>query len=153
MCAMTPLSDSTLLLFGGSTKAQQLSSDAFVLDTNTWEWVKLSVDDDGERPSARASPCAARCGDHQAVVFGGASLGSGGYEGGAGLQAQGDTWLLAVGDDRKAHWDRIGVSGDDSPHARLAATLSEQGEKTSLVLQGGWDPKGETFEDTWVLHP
>lgn len=148
MCSMTPLSDSSLLVFGGSTKTQQLSSDAFVLDTITWEWTKLDVGED-EGPSARASPCAAKCADHQAVIFGGASLASGGYEGGAGLQAQDDTWLLTVGDNHKASWDRIDFS-DAGPGARLAASLSPTSE-AELVLQGGWDPKGETFEDTWVL--
>jgi len=147
MCAMTPLSDSSLLVFGGSTKTQQLSSDAFVLDTSTWEWTKLETDSDG--PSPRGSSNAAQCGDHEAVVFGGASMGASGYEGGAGLQAQDDTWLLTVGDNDKACWDRIEFSGD-GPSARLAATLSPTVDQ-GLLLQGGWDPKGETFDDTWIL--
>jgi len=150
MCAMTPLSDSSLLLFGGSTKTQQLSSDAFVLDTNTWEWTKLDTAGDAI-PSPRASPCASQCGDHQAIVFGGASLSAGGYEGGAGLQAQDDTWLLTVGNNHKACWDRVDFADGSSPNARLAATLSPTSDEDVMMLQGGWDPKGETFEDTWML--
>ena len=64
MCAMTALNDHSLLVFGGSTKTQQLSSDAFVLDTSTWQWTKLDVGDE-PGPSPRASPCAARFRDHQ----------------------------------------------------------------------------------------
>lgn len=150
MCAMTKLSDSSLLVFGGSTKTQQLSSDAFVLDTNTWEWTKLDTGGGDVGPSPRASPCAAKCGDNQAIVFGGASLAAGGYEGGAGLQAQDDTWLLTVGSNHKACWDRIDFAGGSSPDARLAATLSPSAGK-DLMLQGGWDPQGQTFDETWLL--
>lgn len=151
MCAMVPLSDSSVLVFGGSTKTQQLSADAFVLDTNSWTWTKLDANDNNsDGPSPRASPCAAKWKENQAVIFGGASLGDGGYQGGAGLQAQRDTWLLSVKDNCKANWSCLDVD-NECPNARLAATLSPASDG-GLMLQGGWDPKGKTFEDTWVLN-
>ena len=159
MCAMTPLTDNSLLVYGGSTKTQELSEDAFVLNTETWEWTKLSGNNDS-RPQARASPCAAQCGENQCIIFGGACLGGGGYEGGAGLQAQHDTWLLTVVDGTKAVWERVAVTNDDrncGPKARLAATLSalpsssSVGDSGGFLLSGGWDPKGGTFDDVWVL--
>lgn len=161
MCAMTPLTEDSLLVYGGSTKTQQLSADAFVLNTETWEWTKLS-DDHDSRPEARASPCAAQCGENQCIIFGGVCLGGGGYEGGAGLQAQDDTWLLTVVDGTKATWERVTVTSDDKnsgPKARLAATLNAKpssspgGGSGGLLLSGGWDPKGGTINDVWVLTP
>ena len=160
MCAMTALTDTTLLVYGGSTKTQQLSSDAFVLNTESWEWTKL-VGDDADHPQARASPCAVQCGENQCIIFGGACLGERGYEGGAGLQAQDDTWLLTVVDGTKAVWERILMSSDDEscyPKARLASSLSKIPSSASsfggaFLLSGGWDPKGGTFDDVWVLTP
>ena len=152
MCAMAPLSDNSLLIFGGSTKTQQLSADAFVLNTDTWEWTKLVIDGDNGSPEARASPCAAQCGENQCVIFGGACLGGGGYEGGAGLQAQDDTWHLTVKDGKKAAWELVKAAGD-GPKARLAATLSPlPSSGGGLLLAGGWDPKGGTFDDAWILR-
>ncbi|CAB9504955.1 only protein 42 [Seminavis robusta] len=147
MCAMSPLTDTSLLVFGGSTQTQQLSADAFVLDTKTWEWTKLDCSSAG--PSPRASPSAAHIGDNQCVIFGGASLGDGGYQGGAGLQAQGDAWVLTV-DGSKCVWEKIETS--NGPKPRLAASLCSASSDSGLLLQGGWDPAGETFEDTWILQ-
>lgn len=160
MCGMTALTDESLLVYGGSTKTQQLSSDAFVLSTKTWKWTKLRSDSD-DVPQARASPCAVHYGENKCVVFGGACLGGEGYDAGAGLQAQDDTWLLTVVDETKAIWERILVTSDDDecvPRARLAATLnvippSTPGYDGAILLSGGWDPKGGTFDDVWVLKP
>lgn len=155
MAAMVSLTDKSLLIYGGSTKTQQLSADAFVLDTEKWEWTKLLTEDDNY-PQARASPCAAQCGENQCIVFGGACLGGGGYEGGAGLQAQDDTWLLTVVDESKATWELIKDVGDatDGPKARLAATLNPlPSDDGGFLLAGGWDPQGGTFDDAWTLRP
>jgi Kelch motif/Galactose oxidase, central domain len=160
MCAMAPLTDTSLLVFGGSTKTQELSADAYVLDTTTWTWNKLDCSSSSSSsPSPRASPCAAQIRDNQCLVFGGASLGAGGYQGGAGLQAQGDAWILTVhdGDQKKGTWTRVESESNNSdnnhgPKPRLAATLCPW-KDGGLLLQGGWDPAGETFDDTWILHP
>lgn len=144
MCAVAPVGNSGMWLFGGSTKTQALSSDTYILDTDTWIWTKLSTTDG---PSARATPCAASVDDSSCVMFGGASLGEGGYEGGAGLIAQDDTWICSVaGGDAK--WEKV-LSG--GPQARIAATLTPLGA-ANFLLQGGYDPatKG-TFEAPWVL--
>lgn len=89
MCAQVALGQRYVFIFGGSTRTQQLSDAAYLLDTVTWKWTHLQTvvvpedDDDDDAgtaplaPSARASPCGAAVPgrDHQAIVFGGASLG------------------------------------------------------------------------------
>jgi len=143
MCAVAPLRDA-MWLFGGSTKTQELSSDTYVLNTDTWEWRKLST---SNGPGARATPCAAAVGDSTCVMFGGASLGEGGYEGGAGLVAQDDTWTCEV-QGGMAKWTRV-LSG--GPEARIAASLTPVGSE-SFLLQGGYDPQSKgTYEAPWVL--
>ncbi|KAG7362892.1 galactose oxidase [Nitzschia inconspicua] len=155
MCAQVPLGDSGVLIFGGSTKIQQLSDAAYYLDTTSWEWTKLETVGDSV-PSARASPCGAPVhgSSDQAVIFGGASLGSAGYEGGAGLTPLSDAWLVTV--DKMAgtaKWKQLAMS-DIGPEARLAATLTciygEGGKR--ILLQGGYDSTSKvTFSDPWVL--
>jgi hypothetical protein len=155
MCAQVPLGNTGVLIFGGSTKTQQLSNDAYYLDTTKWKWTRLS--NVGEAPCARASPCAAAAHDteNQAVIFGGASIGSTGYEGGKGLVPLGDTWLVTV--DKAAgtaQWTQIVVTGV-GPEARLAATLTciygEGGKR--MLLQGGYDSTAKhTFRDPWILR-
>lgn len=144
MCAVAPLGDNRMWLFGGSTKTQTLSSDTYILDTDTWVWTKLSTT---SGPSPRATPCAAAVDNSSCVMFGGACLGEGGYKGGAGLIAQDDTWIGSV-DKGEAKWEKI-LSG--GPQARIAATLTPLGSK-DFLLQGGYDPttKG-TFEAPWML--
>ena len=144
MCAVAPLGDDSMLLFGGSTKTQDLSSDTFILDTNNWTWRKLKCTDG---PCARVTPCAAPVNASKCVLFGGASLGEGGYEGGAGLVAQDDTWLVDMEED-DAKWEKIASGG---PEARIAVTLTAlmSGE---FLLQCGYDPKSEgTYETPWLL--
>lgn len=156
MCAQVSLGDTGLLIFGGSTKTQQLSNIAYFLDTSSWEWTKLQNVGDSF-PSARASPCAAAVAgsDNQAVVFGGASIGGGGYEGGAGLTPLSDAWLVMVDKNAgTADWKKLAMS-DAGPEARLAATLTcihgEGGKR--MLLQGGYDSTSkETFSEPWVLR-
>jgi len=145
MCAVTSIGESSMLLFGGSTKMQELSSDAFVLDTTTWTWLKLKGTGG---PCARASPCMAPLDASKCIIFGGASLGESGYEGGRGLVAQGDTWIIDVNGD-VAEWEQIATTG---PEARIAASLSSL-PSGGYLLQGGWDPTSkETYDIPWLLR-
>lgn len=153
MCAQVPLGDAGVLIFGGSNQTQQLSDATYYLDTATWKWTELKNSGDAT-PSARASPCAAAISDNQAVVFGGASIGGDGYEGGKGLMPLSDSWLVTA--DRAAgtaEWKQVAMT-DVGPEARLAASLTciygEGGNR--LLLQGGYDSTSkETFGEPWVL--
>lgn len=148
MCAAASLGDDSMLLFGGSTKTQALSDVCFVLNTKTWAWRKLQSNNG---PGPRASPCGANVvgTTNQCVIFGGASLGQGGYEGGAGLVAQGETWLVTVNGDT-AEWEKLTGQG---PEGRVAATLSPL-SSGAFLLQGGWDPASKgTFDEPWLLNP
>ncbi|KAL3923317.1 MAG: hypothetical protein SGARI_006246 [Bacillariaceae sp.] len=155
MCAQVALGESGVLMFGGSTKTQQLSDSAYYLDTDSWKWTLLTNVGDAT-PSPRASPCAAAVHDsaNQAVVFGGASISSDGYEGGKGLTPLSDTWLVTVDKTAgTAEWKQVAMS-DVGPEARLAASLTcvygEGGKR--LLLQGGYDSTSkETFGEPWVL--
>lgn len=148
MSAVCALDDHTMLLFGGSTKAQEMNADTRLLDTTTWTWRKLRVEGD-EVPSPRASSCVASVGDGiSAVVFGGAGLGGEGYKGGAGLTAFDETWRVLV-DGTTAYWRR--VQTDAEPSARVAASLDPL-TSGSFLLQGGWHPKSEaTYDRPYVL--
>jgi Galactose oxidase, central domain len=156
MCGQVSLIDSGVLIFGGSTKTQQLSDATFLLDTTSWEWTKLKNIGD-KVPSARASPCAASVYDcnNQAIVFGGASIGDSGYEGGKGLTPLSDTWLVTIDKDTgTAEWKQTAMS-DVGPEGRLAATLTpiygEGGKR--MLLQGGYDSVSKkTFNEPWVLR-
>ena len=158
MCATCGISNGSssaelgqdLLVFGGSTQTQELSSATYVLCTQSWTWRKLLVVDD-DTPAPLASSCASSIigRDNQCVIFGGATLGE------TGLIPQRDTWLLTVNGD-SAEWKKIAVGGgdddDDScrPEGRVAASLTAIGD--GIVLQGGWDPvTKETYDQTWIL--
>jgi hypothetical protein len=144
-----------LLVFGGSTQAQELSSATYVLCTQSWTWRKLVVDDDQQDfPAPLASSCASNVigRDNQCVIFGGATVGE------TGLIPQRDTWLLTVNGD-SAEWKKIAVGGEDDddddddscrPEGRVAASLTAIGDE--IILQGGYDPvTKETYDQTWVL--
>lgn len=152
MCASSPLGGSRMLVFGGSTRTQQMSSDAYVLDATDWTWTKLGVVGGADRPPAVASSAAAPVSDDEVLVFGGASIGASGYEGGFGLIPLDDTWLLKV-DGETATWTKVEpVQGAAKPDGRVAATLSPIGP-SSFLLQGGYDPlKKTTFDEPWVIE-
>jgi hypothetical protein len=122
----------------------------------TWKWTKLQPVGD-IKPSARASPCGAPVPGrtNQAIIFGGASIGSEGYEGGKGLMPLNDTWLATVDKDaRTIEWKQICKDGD-CPEARLAATLTfiygEGGNR--WLLSGGYDSTSKkTYGDPWILE-
>ena len=154
MCAASPLGDSSMLLFGGSTKTQGMSADAYVLDTISWTWRKLRPDGDGGPvPTPRASACAAPIDAHSCLIHGGAGLGSGGYEGGAGLTGFDETWCVRVEGDA-AIWTELDMSAGDEapPPARVAASLNALSANRGFLLQGGWNPaSGETYDGPSLL--
>lgn len=156
MCACAALSETEMLVYGGSTKTQGMSADAYVLDCATWEWRKLRPA--GPAPSARGSACACKIelgfgGADTCLVFGGAGLGSDGYAGGAGLQAHDETWLLSIeGSARdEAKWQRVETA--TSPEPRVAASLSALPGEQGYLLQGGWHPaSGKTYDEPCVFR-
>lgn len=162
MCAAAPLNDSQMIIFGGSTKNQQMSQDAYLLDTNTWEWTKLAVNENNngndnvdDRPPQMASSCAARVADNEIIIFGGAGIGSTGYDGGFGLVPQKDTWKLKVTNGgTQALWEKVEMPSSETcntPEGRVAASLCPIGPSTFL-LQGGFDPLTKTtFDEPWIL--
>eukprot|EP00908_Phaeocystis_cordata_P025202 Transcript_7650.p1 GENE.Transcript_7650~~Transcript_7650.p1 ORF type:complete len:347 (-),score=93.41 Transcript_7650:264-1241(-) len=146
MSAAAPLGEHEMLLFGGSTKNQGMTADAYVLDTRTWAWRKLTAA--GAAPTPRGSACAAAVDDNTCVVFGGAGLGGGGYAGGAGLTPFDETWTIKVEGDN-AVWTRLDLGAPPAP--RVAASLSRL-SSGELLLHGGWTPTTkETFEESHVL--
>ena len=154
MCAAAPLGDSSMLVFGGSTKAQGMSADVYVLDTARWAWRKLRPEgsaEDGRVPTPRGSSSAAPEGEGSCLIFGGAGLGGGGYEGGAGLRAFDETWRVRVDGD-VAQWECVHEGGaEGAPAPRVAASLSAL-PSGAFLLQGGWDPKSkDTFDEPHVL--
>jgi len=151
MCAASALGEHEMLIFGGATKSQGMTSDAFVLDTRTWEWRKLrptGSEAPTTAPTPRGSACATAIDASTCVVFGGAGLGGGGYAGGAGLTPFDETWQLRVDGDA-AEWTPLELGS--APEARVAASLNKlpSGE---LLLHGGWTPTTkETFAESHVL--
>ena len=158
MSAAAPLGEHEMLLFGGSTKNQGMTADAYVLDTRTWAWRKLTAA--GAAPTPRGSACAAAVGrpvcgpnprplgidrtdacmrraradDNTCVVFGGAGLGGGGYAGGAGLTPFDETWTIKVEGDN-AVWTRLDL-GERLPRlSSRHSTLSPKQRVTSRPQQ------------------
>jgi N-acetylneuraminic acid mutarotase len=142
MCAAAALG-SKMIIFGGSTKGQAMTGDAFCLDTTKWHWTKLIPR--GDVPSPRTSACMVALDHTCCLVFGGAGLGSDGYDGGKGLVAFNQVHLLRI-DGNHTDWELLELS--DSPRARVAATLTKvPGTDNTILLQGGWDPAtAETFD-------
>lgn len=148
MCAAAPLGESSMLIFGGSTKTQEMVADVHVLDTSSWTWRKLVASKDGRAPTPRASSCACAADGTSCLVFGGAGI-SGGYDGGAGLVAFDETWRVRVDGD-EAIWDVVDTAGE-IPTARVAASLNAL-PSGKFLLQGGWNPSSkETFTTPFFL--
>ena len=147
MSAAAALGEHEMLVFGGSTKAQGMTADVYVLDTRTWHWRKLKPAS-GETPTPRGSACAASVDASTCVVYGGAGLGGGGYAGGMGLTPFDETWTVKVDGD-EAVWTKLPL--DDAPQARVAASLSPL-PSGGFVMHGGWTPTTkETFDTSTVL--
>jgi len=158
MCTAAALDDHTMVIFGGSTKTQTMSENVYLLDTNTWNWSKLenkSSEKDGRVPKPIASSSMVSIDKNTCIVFGGASIGGQGYEGGKGLVGTDETWLLHIDDEKlKAVWTLCNPSSIVRPPSRVAATLNFFPQDSSkLILTGGWNPKTmETYSDNWILE-
>ncbi len=161
MCAVAPLGSDGMLLFGGATKNQAMSQDAYVLDTATWAWRRLRASGDAP-PTPRAGACAAPIDGSTVAVFGGGGIGENGYDGGKGLCGFDDTFVLRVDGD-EAVWHAVGSADEDKPPPRTVASLSAlpcdvHGKDCDdacgkLLLQGGWNPvTKETYDEPWVLQ-
>lgn len=144
-----------MLVFGGANQAGEMSSEAFLLDTETWHWSALKGA--GAGPSPRAGSACAAAGDGCVVVFGGAER----AQDSGGLVPRGDMWLLEAG--RAGHPPRWSLLGGDSgkppaamPRPRNAATLTQIAPTPDgvprLLLHGGWEPFVETFDDTFIFE-
>ena len=152
MCSAAALGNDKMVLYGGSTKTQEFSEFVYLLDTTTWIWSRLKSRGD-QIPAALTSSCMAAVGDGETcLVFGGAGIGEGGYQGGAGLLGSDETWKLRVVDDIYAEWTKLESS--KVPRARVAASLNRMpGETSKFLLTGGWDPAtAETFDEPWTLE-
>ena len=158
------------LVFGGAAKNGVMSNEAFVLDTIKWEWKKVDTttdDDKNNKPCPRAAPSLVGFNETCAVLFGGAKTVEN------GLEPLNDVWALTV--DRfsgKGRWELL-LDAETSiekgytlPPGRNAATLTEvplstediavtengQKKMKQFLLQGGWAPFRQTWDDSYILR-
>jgi hypothetical protein len=148
-CA-TMASDHVAVLFGGAAKEGVMSNEAFLLDTTTWKWTRVELDDAPcPTPRAGASLCCYR--DDCVVLFGGAEATE------TGLNPRGDVWALQFNaDSGKGHWELLLPDDNNTgPEPRNAATLSPiqplNDNGKSFLLTGGWAPFRKTWNDCFVL--
>lgn len=154
--AATMVNATTVCIFGGAAKDQNMSNESFLLDTDTWKWTKLSPS--GDCPSARAGPCLCSVNvnsesnnsnnsNNCVILFGGAEVSE------TGLKPRGDVWALSLD---KQEWTLL-MDDKDGPPPRNAATLTEidlndQSGGTGFLLTGGWAPFQQTWDDCYVLR-
>jgi hypothetical protein len=153
-------------VFGGAAQDGTMSNEAFLLNTITWEWKKVELDNgllNGGRcdvPVGRAGSTMVTLNETCAILFGGACPSEKG-----GLKALGDVWALNV--DRfggSGRWEQLFdpttmTDSKECPPARNAATLSPivstttsvDSKTKSFLLQGGWAPFQKTWSDSFVL--
>jgi len=152
------------VIFGGAEQSGTMNNEVFVLDTHTWEWKLIKIENQDCVPCPRAAPCLATISDTCVLLFGGAEATA------TGLNPRGDLWALHFDPDAgTGRWELL--IGDDGggaaviegcPPPRNAATLSEidpvgeavnkEGEmRKCFVLQGGWYPFVRTYNDCFVL--
>ena len=137
-----------MLIFGGAAQDGSMSNDCLVLNTSTWEWNLVQVNENSPRPSPRASPCLCKYSNYCAVVFGGASRGS------TGLVPEGDVWALQLDEDYKTGaWVLLVPEGPPPRNAASLNLISNKDDGTKeYLLHGGWAPFVETFEDCFILQ-
>jgi N-acetylneuraminic acid mutarotase len=136
--AATTVNDRTICIFGGAAQDQTMSNEAFLLDTQTWQWTRIQVNGSEDGPCPRAGPCIACHNQRHVLLFGGAQATE------AGLHPKGDVWSLDV---QSHKWTRLLETG---PPARNAASLSLISHN-EFLLAGGWAPFRETYDDCFVL--
>lgn len=153
----TMLDDSTLLLFGGAAKNGEMSNKSYILNTKTWKWNKVEIDETS-CPSPRAGACLVSC-TTNGILFGGAETTE------TGLNPKGDVWALRLSDVKsgvyKGTWTMLLDDKKDTvdstiwPEPRNAATLSpiasDDPGTTKFLMTGGWAPFRKTFDDVFVL--
>lgn len=143
--AVTRLSESRVLLFGGAAKDGKMSNEAYLLDTNKWEWSPILVDPD-KCPSPRAAPCLCTYDARTAILFGGAEATT------TGLVPKGDVWALHIDEGK---WELLlDESSDIHPPPRNAASLAfveAADDHKSFLLTGGWHPFVQTWDDCFLL--
>ena len=161
------MAGSNAVIFGGAEQSGMMNNEAFVLDTHTWHWKKIQVQNQECAPCPRAAPCLVTISGKCILLFGGAEATA------SGLNPRGDLWALHFDPDGgTGQWELL-IDDDgggpsmigNCPPPRNAATLSEieqfeaawdvpseEGEiRKSFVLQGGWHPFVRTYNDCFVL--
>lgn len=160
------------VIFGGAEQSGTMDNEVFMLDTRTWEWRQIQIENSKCIPCPRAAPCFVTAADNCVLLFGGAEATS------TGLNPRGDLWALHFDpDEGVGRWELLvddkGGGGsvlEGCPPPRNAATLSEiepsptsttaeawdvpaeDGEiRKSFVLQGGWHPFVRTYNDCFIL--
>lgn len=136
-----------VVLFGGATSGQSMTSDVYVLNTTSWHWSCFKTD---HGPTPRASSSMAPLEDASGViVFGGAGIPDE-YAQGKGLIPTNEAWVLRVHDAGGVTWEAC--QARTKPPARVAAIM-ERSDLLSYTVHGGWDPQtGRTLGDTWALE-
>jgi hypothetical protein len=141
--AMAALDDRYVLVAGGSSATGALSDATYVLDTHAWHWTRPPATTMTFTP--RMGAAAVGLGDGRVVLFGGATYE---LEHHCGMVALDDTWIFDGRDHRWAQVECPTVETEPPPAARFGASLCRVG--TTLVLHGGWNPDGASFDDTYV---
>lgn len=127
-----------------------------MLNTITWEWTKVTIQNSDYAPSVRAAPCIVPFDDTCAILYGGARA----LESGGGLEPLDDVWALYVDiNNGEGRWEMISPE-ISVPPGRNAATLSEIAltssdkscESKHFLLHGGWAPFRQTFMDDFILR-
>lgn len=136
-----------VVLFGGATSSQTMTSNVYVLNTTTWHWTCFQAE---HGPSPRASSCMAPLADSSGVlVFGGAGIADA-YDHGRGLVPTNEAWILRFPGGGDPLWAQCDAS-IGLPAPRVAAIMERT--DSSFTIHGGWDPgSGMTFDDTWTLE-
>jgi len=134
MCSIAPYGEDSVIVFGGSSRTQNMSSDVFRLDIKTWRWTKLRVVD-GIAPSPRAACCMSSTSNYSYVICGGAGISPGGYDGGKGLVTTDELWHLDVVGDTAFFYH---IPKEATLEPRVAATMTPL---PSLMLQDSADPR------------
>ena len=162
-CCM--LDDVHCVMFGGAAQDGTMSNESFLLNTHTWEWSKLKIEqstdtkrgdsNDCNIPRPRAGHNLVRFSNNAVVLFGGA------VQGNNGLEPLNDLWVLHVNTTTGCgSWRQIDYFLDEKvPSPRNAATLTEihsqegsdGGQDKLYALVGGWSPFRHTFNDNFIL--